>query len=41
MPPIVNLSDFIKVGLMAFVFVKLFDAFLRKAGANQYTISGE
>jgi hypothetical protein len=40
MPAIVNFPDFLKVGIMAFLFIVLFTAFLKKAGMPQFTISG-
>jgi len=36
MPAIVNISDFIKVGVMAFVFIFAANRLLEKAGLSQY-----
>lgn len=36
MPAIVNVSDFIKVGVMAFVFIYAANRLLEKAGLSQY-----
>jgi len=36
MPAIVNISDFIKVGVMAFVFIFAANRLLEKAGLAQY-----
>lgn len=38
MPPIVNLVDFVKIGVIAFVFIKLVNVGLAKAGAPQYGV---
>lgn len=36
MPKIVNVSDFIKVGVMAFLFIFLINRVLTMAGLSQY-----
>lgn len=41
MPAIVNIPDFLKVGIMAFVAIAVTNKFLRAAGAAQYTTTGE
>lgn len=41
MPAIVNIPDFLKVGIMAFVAIAITNRFLRSAGAAQYTTGGE
>jgi hypothetical protein len=40
MPPIVNIKDFFVVGVMAFTFILIFSAALRKAGMSNFTITG-
>lgn len=38
MPPIVNIADFVKIGVIAFVFIWLVNKSLAKIGAEQYGI---
>ena len=38
MPPIVNVADFVKIGVIAFVFIWLVNKGLAKIGAQQYGI---
>ena len=37
MPAIVNISDFIKIGIIAFVFIFAANYVLKKAGLEAYT----
>lgn len=41
MPAYVNPVDFLKIGIMAFIFVWGFNAALRKGGMNSFTTSGQ
>ena len=38
MPPIVNLGDFIKIGLIAFIFILGANTVLDKAGFSQFKV---
>lgn len=39
MPAIVNVADFIKIGVIAYVFIWLVNKGLAKIGASQYGIN--
>lgn len=38
MPAVVNVADFVKIGIIAFVFIKLVNVGLAKIGQSQYGV---